>query len=58
MATNARREEPWQQEILARHRWGQHGSERADTELSNLRSLWDAIQPVNENTREIIDPIQ
>lgn len=48
--------EAWEQELLARHRWGQHGS-RAKEEHACLKSLWDVIQPVNENTMAIVSQI-
>ena len=47
----------WQQEILARHRWGQHGFDRAQAELSRMQPLWNAIQPVADSTSQIIDQI-
>ncbi len=46
----------WEDEVLARHRWGQHG-EKATEELSRLRALWDSIQPVNDDTGKVIDQI-
>ena len=48
--------EVWEKEVLVRHRWGQHG-DKATKELSRLRMLWNAIQPVDDNTNRIIDQI-
>jgi len=44
--------EVWEEELLAQHRWGQHG-DRAVRELSKLRKLWDSIQPVDDSTKGI-----
>jgi len=48
--------ETWEKEVLARHRWGQHG-DLAERELSRLRPLWARIHPVDENTRKIVKQI-
>ncbi len=45
--------EPWEKEILARHRWGQHGDDRASEELARLGKLWDAAQPLGNACRDI-----
>lgn len=57
MATDAQQKESWQQEIVAHHRWGQHGTERSQAELSRLQPLWDAVQSMDDSTRRIIDQI-
>ncbi len=48
--------ESWENEILARHRWGQHGN-RARSELLRFRKLWDVVQVVDRNTKAIIEQI-
>ena len=54
--SNAPAGESWEQEILARHRWGQHG-EAAAAEHVRLMALWQAAQPVSEATRRIAEQI-
>jgi hypothetical protein len=49
--------ETWEQEVAAGHRWGQHGDETVQQELTRLRELWNAAQPVDGNVRRIIDQI-
>ncbi len=49
--------EPWQKEVLADHRWGPHGNGRASEELTSLRKLWHAVQPLNKSCRKIVDQI-
>ena len=48
--------EVWEQEVLARHRWGQHG-DRATDEHKRLKRLWEAAQPPSENCNSIIEQI-
>ena len=48
--------EVWEKEVIAKHRWGQHGNKAAE-ELSRLRRLWDSIHPVDYNTNRIIDQV-
>lgn len=55
--TDLRCTQPWQQEVLAHHRWGQHGSTRAEEELEHLQPLWEAIQPVQEKVHRITSQI-
>jgi len=49
--------ETWETEVLARHRWGQHGDDRAESERSRLETLWARIQPTDEATNKILDQI-
>ncbi len=56
MTEKPRPDEAWEQEVLARHRWGQHGK-RAEEEHSRLKELWTAIQPIDEATTKIINQI-
>ena len=46
----------WEQEVLVRHRWGQHGEE-AYSELERLRELWKAAKPMDADCEAIIDQI-
>lgn len=48
--------EVWEQEVLARHRWGQHG-DRASKEHTHLKNLWEATQPPSKNCNSIIEQI-
>ena len=34
----------WEQEVLANHRWGQHGDDQATEERARLRELWSAAE--------------
>jgi len=56
MQTPSTTPETWRHEILARHRWGQHGGRAAD-ELSRLNMLWEAAQPLDPRSTEIIEQI-
>ena len=56
MSDIAKTREAWEKEIFAGHRWGRFG-ERADTEHSRLKALWNVIQPIDGNIRKIIDQI-
>lgn len=38
----------WQQEVLARHRWGQHGEDRAQQECDRIGELWLAARPISD----------
>ena len=46
----------WEREVLARHRWGQHG-EKANEELARLRKLWESAQPLDPSCQEIVEQI-
>ena len=46
--------EPWEEEVLARHRWGRHGP-RAQEELERLRKLRPAAGELNE---EVVNQIR
>ena len=48
--------ERWEEEVVAEHRWRRHG-DKASAERSRLWQLWDAAQPVAQDTRKIIDQI-
>ena len=56
MTTETATRETWEEEILARHRWGQHG-DKAKLEHSRLKQIWESIQPVDDATREIAKQI-
>jgi len=56
MTTGTATRETWEDEILARHRWGQHG-DKAESECSRLKQVWESIQPVDGATREIVKQI-
>jgi hypothetical protein len=56
MSADVSAREPWEEEVLAGHRWGRHG-EKAVTEHFRLRQLWAAAQPMNNDTRRIMDQI-
>ncbi|MCK4284607.1 MAG: hypothetical protein KAX18_00315 [Candidatus Lokiarchaeota archaeon] len=58
----------WEREFLAGHRWGRlkmwfpndHlslDSEMVSSELSNLKRLWDKIQPLNNTSNDILKSI-
>jgi hypothetical protein len=48
---------PWEKEIFVRHRWGQHGEEKAAEEHARLKTLWDAAQPLEKGADEILKQI-
>ena len=48
--------EPWEKEILVRHRWGQHG-DAAIRELERLRELWAAAQPLGGSAQAVLEQI-
>lgn len=48
--------EVWEQEILARHRWGRH-DDRAPEELALLKPLWEAACPLDEPCQAIMEQI-
>jgi len=50
------RQEKWEQEILAHHRWGRHG-DKAHEEHVRLKKLWETAQPFDESCQEIINQI-
>lgn len=50
------RQESWEQEICARHRWGRHG-DRAHEEHRRLKKLWEAAQPCDEPCQVIMNQI-
>ena len=47
----------WQQGVLARHRWGQHGEDTAQTECARIGELWGAAQPISDAGCEITEQI-
>ncbi len=50
------KQEKWEQEIFARHRWGRHG-ERAKEEHARLKKFWEAAQPLDESCKAILEQI-
>ena len=52
----ARVRELWEAEILARHRWGQHG-DKAQEELARLQTLWEAARPIESPCLAIAEQI-
>lgn len=46
----------WEQEILARHRWGRHG-DRAKPEHKQLKKLYEKTIPLDSSCQAIIDQI-
>ena len=50
------RGEGWAQDVLARHRWGQHG-DRAAEEHARLCRLWAAAQPLDDTALTIVEQI-
>jgi hypothetical protein len=48
--------EEWEQELLARHRWGQHGN-RASEEYARLKKFWKAAQPLSQKCKAVIEQI-
>jgi hypothetical protein len=51
-----RRRKAWENEILANHRWGQHGDKALD-ELGRLTKLWEMAQPLDPSCSEVITQI-
>ena len=49
--------ESWEKEVLAGHRWGQHGKDRAEAELARLKELREAAGPMDDNLRKLIAQI-
>lgn len=49
--------EAWEQEVLAAHRWGQHGDGPAREERSRFKELWAAAQPMSENAKAVADQV-
>ena len=49
--------ETWEKEILARHRWGQHGEDVADAERIRLRKLCDAAGPLDAPLEKLVGQI-
>ncbi len=55
--SDAGKMETWEKEILGRHRWGQHGEERAKEELARLKRFRDAVGPMDETLEKLIAQI-
>ena len=57
-------QEPWQEELLARHRWGRFTSwfdseaPRGKEELARLTALWQSCQPLDELAGRLLDQIK
>ena len=47
----------WEDELFARHRWGQHGENAARRERVHLRSLWDEIQAPGETFIRFVEQV-
>ena len=56
MTENTPASERWEEEVVARHRWGRD-EDRAAAEHTRLRELWNAAQPVSDGTPRITDQI-
>ncbi len=50
------KQERWEQEICARHRWGRHG-DKAHEEHLRLKRLWESAQPFDESCQDMINQI-
>ncbi len=55
--TEEERNMTWEDELFARHRWGQHGEEQARREHDRLRSLWDEIPAPGGTLTKLIDQV-
>ena len=57
-------QEPWQEELLATHRWGRFTSwfdkedPRGKQELASLTELWRSCQPLHEPASKLLDQIR
>ena len=56
MTENTPASERWEEEVVARHRWGRD-EDRAAAEHTRLRELWNAAQPASDDTRRIANQI-
>ena len=48
--------EAWEEELLAKHRWGAH-ADKTTSEHHRLRTLWDALPPEDRPNNELVDQI-